>query len=65
MDMLSGKGNVPEEQVLNALVQLLLSARYEPLTKEEWQMAEEHSFTFDVPVTIQWDAMDPGGHLLI
>ena len=36
------------------LAQLLASARYKVLTKEEWQLAVDESFTFQMPVVINW-----------
>ena len=36
------------------LAQLRASARYKVRTKEEWQLAVDESFTFQMPVVINW-----------
>lgn len=48
-----------EVDALDGLVDLLLAARYAPLTAEQWRSARQNQFTFDVPVRIDWSALDP------
>lgn len=35
-----------EQQLLDGIIQLLLRARYTPLTRDEWDIAQENQFTF-------------------
>jgi hypothetical protein len=48
-----------EAALFDSLVALLLSARYAPLTAAQWQSARGSTFTFDIPVRIDWAALDP------
>jgi hypothetical protein len=48
-----------EADALGSLVDLLLAARYTPLTVEQWRDARKSVFTYDIPVKISWEALDP------
>ena len=60
-----GKGLPPSadldlrEQTLVAdFCQLMAMARYHILTAEEWNTSQEESFTFQMPVSVNWDYFD-------
>jgi hypothetical protein len=48
-----------EADALGSLVDLLLAARYTPLTAAQWRDARGSVFTSDIPLKIQWEALDP------
>eukprot|EP00879_Flechtneria_rotunda_P020491 GHRR01021559.1.p1 GENE.GHRR01021559.1~~GHRR01021559.1.p1 ORF type:complete len:550 (+),score=187.13 GHRR01021559.1:132-1652(+) len=54
----AGTSALSEQQLLEAVTDLLLQARYRPLTRREWDIARKHQFTFDIPVQIEWKVLD-------
>ena len=43
-----------ESNLISDLLQLLAMARFNVLTKEEWDLATMESFSYSMPVTIEW-----------
>jgi hypothetical protein len=60
-----GKGLPPsadldmrEVNLVADFIQLMCMARYHILTAEEWKSSQEESFTFQMPVRVNWDFFD-------
>lgn len=53
----SSVAQAAEKQLLDAMIELLLEARYSPLTAYEWDVAQQHQFTFGECVVAGWWAV--------